>query len=136
MVALALRVSIVVLSGGGDPPEAGAAVEWPLGGVAVLLGSERVDDEVLGGVAEGEASAVGLRWCPASGARAVAEGRPHEVGGAALELDAGVRPAGAEADDVRHVSVIDVRVAAFGLRLTYLRACCYLTLPCLRGRWA
>ena len=61
VVALALRVCVVVVGGGGDPPEAGAAVEWPLGGVAVLLGSERVDDEVLGGFSEGEASAVGLR---------------------------------------------------------------------------
>ena len=36
---------------------------------------------------------------------------------AALELDTCVRPAGAKADDVGYVSVIDVRVAAFGLRL-------------------
>ena len=63
----------------------------------MLLGSERIDDEVLGGLAEGEVSAVGLRWCPASGGRAVAEGRPREVGRAALELDACVRPAGAKA---------------------------------------
>ena len=91
MVSLALRVGVVVLGGGCDPPEAGAAVERPLGGVAVLLGSERVDDEVLGGVAEGEASAVSLRCCPAASARAVAEGRPREVWRAALELDACVR---------------------------------------------
>ena len=73
---------------------------------------------MLRGVAEGEAPAVGLRCCTAAGARAVAEGRLHEVGGAALELDAGMRAAGAEADDVGHVPVVDVCVSALGLHLT------------------
>ena len=72
--------------------------------MASLLRPKRGDGEVLRGIAEGEAPAVGLRCCTAAGARAVAEGRLHEVGGAALELDAGMRAAGTEAEDVGHVS--------------------------------
>ena len=61
IVALALRVCVVVVGGGRNPPEAGAAVERSLRSVASLLRPERGDGEVLRGVAEGEAPAVGLR---------------------------------------------------------------------------
>ena len=122
VVALALRVGVVVVGGGRDPSEAGAAVERSLRSVAPRLRPERGDSEVLRGVAKGKAPAVGLGRCTAAGARAVAEGWLHEVGGAAFELDAGMRAAGPEADNIGYVPIVDVRVAALGLCLARGRA--------------